>query len=127
MELPAQVRDAIVAHARTAFPDEACGLLAVDGAGAVRMVYCLTNSDPSPTRFSVDPDEHFGALLHAEHAGWAIGGVYHSHPVSPAYPSPTDVAGALDPDWLYVIVGPARRPQVRGFRIRNGEVCEGGR
>lgn len=124
MDLPDQIRDAIVAHARTAAPAEACGLLAVDPAGRWRMVYCLTNVEASPARFTVDPIEHFRALQHAERSGWGIGGVYHSHPAGDAYPSPADVAGALDPEWLYVIAGPVPNPAVRGFRIRNGEVSE---
>jgi proteasome lid subunit RPN8/RPN11 len=124
--LPEQVVDAVVAHARFAFPDEACGLLAVDGTGAVKMAYCLTNLDRSPYRFTIDPTEHYGAWKHAERNGWEIGGAFHSHPASPAYPSATDVACALDPTWRYVIVGLAdpATPDVRMFAIRDGVVSE---
>ena len=124
MDFPAQIRDAIVAHAEAAYPEEACGLLAGDGSGRLRMVYCLTNAEASPTRYTVDPVEHFRAMEHAERQGWEVAGVYHSHPASPAYPSPVDVATALDPEWLYVIVGPVAAPEVRGFRIRAGYVAE---
>jgi proteasome lid subunit RPN8/RPN11 len=121
---PGEMVAAMVAHARFAAPEEACGLLAADPSGQWRMVYCLTNRESSPYRFTVDPNEHYRAMRHAERNGWEIAGVFHSHPKSAATPSATDVAGALDPDWLYVIVSLQRPdvPEVRSFRIRDGVV-----
>ncbi len=106
MEVPAEIRRAMVAHAAFCLPDEACGLLAADAAGLLRMTY--------------------RALRHAEARGWHLAGVFHSHPGGPAYPSPTDIAQALEPEWLYVVVGlqaPAA-PEVRAFWIRDGVVVE---
>jgi len=122
--LPGEMVAAMVAHARFTAPEEACGLLAADAGGRWRMVYCLTNREGSPYRFTVDPNEHYRAMRHAERNGWEIAGVFHSHPKSAAAPSATDVAGALDPDWLYVIVSLQRPdvPEVRSFRIRDGVV-----
>lgn len=123
--MPGQVHDAMIAHAQFCLPEEACGLMAVDDAGAIRMVYATTNVDRSPVRFTVAPNEHFRAIRHAESQGWAIAGSFHSHPDSAAYPSATDVAGALDSDWLYVIVGMGNgAPEVRGFRIAGSNVFE---
>ncbi len=126
MELPKQIRDAIVAHARFAHPDEACGLLAADKSGKLRMVYCLTNSDASPDRFTIDPAEHYGALCNAEANGWELAGAYHSHPATEASPSAADVALALEPNWVYLIAGlkDPDRPEVRGFWIRARSVVE---
>ena len=126
VKIPGQLLDAMVAHARFALPDEACGLLATDEEGTLRMAFCLTNAAPSPVRYVVDPIEHHGALRYADRRGWDIAGVYHSHPRSAAYPSRRDVTEALDPEWLYVIVGtPARSsPDVRGYWIRDGDVVE---
>ena len=41
-------------------------------------------------------------------------------------PSATDVAKALEPEWVYVIVGLAdeERPMVKGYRIVDGTVDE---
>lgn len=116
----------MVAHSRFTYPEEACGLLAGPGDGRVTMAYCLTNRDRSPYRFTVDPTEHFRAIKHAERCGWEIIGVFHSHPQSDAHPSAVDVSNALDPNWLYVVVGLAdeRRPDVRSFRIVDGTVAE---
>ncbi|MEA2001379.1 MAG: M67 family metallopeptidase [Actinomycetota bacterium] len=123
--LPGQIHDAMIAHARFCLPEEACGLMAVDHEGAIRMVYATTNVVRSPVRFTVSPNEHFGALRHAERQGWVIAGSFHSHPDSAAYPSASDVAGALDPTWLYVIVGMGNGgPVLRGFRIRGSKVSE---
>lgn len=123
-----QITDAVVAHARFAYPNEACGLLAVDDEGRVRMAYCLTNLDQSRYRFTVDPNEHFHAWRHAERNGWDIGGVFHSHPFSAAYPSATDVTAALDPAWIHVVVGLAVADvaEVRVFAIADGVVREVG-
>jgi proteasome lid subunit RPN8/RPN11 len=126
MELPAEIRRAMVAHASFCYPDEACGLLAADSAGRLRMAYCLTNASPAPTAYTLDPAEHFRAMRHAEAHGWRLTGVFHSHPQGSALPSATDVAQALEPDWLYVVVGFQRpgAPEVRGFWIRGGVVEE---
>jgi len=102
--VPGQIRDAIVAHARFCFPEEACGLIAVDEDHELRMAYATTNVDRSAVRFTVSPTEHFGAIRHAERHGWTISGSFHSHPESAGFPSARDIEGALDPDWLYMIV-----------------------
>jgi len=116
---------AFVAHARFCHPEEACGLLAVDDAGRLQMAYATTNVDGSRVHFTVSPREHFSAIRHAESRGWSIGGSFHSHPESAAFPSARDISGALDPAWLYVVVGMGGAvTEVRGFRIRQGIVEE---
>lgn len=119
--LPTGIMEAIVAHTSWCAPEEACGLLALDGDHTVRMAYALTNVERSPYRFTVAPAEHFGAMQHAERHGWHIGGSFHSHPSAPPVPSERDIAGALDPDWLYVIAGPAPDPVLRTYRIVGGQ------
>ena len=125
MRLPEQIRHAIEAHTRWSYPHEACGLIASDPAGEMRMAYCLTNAEQSSSRFTVDPAEHFGAQSHAERNGWRITGSFHSHPHSAAEPSAHDIAGALDPKWIYVIAGPVG-PEIpiRMYRIRSGVATE---
>jgi proteasome lid subunit RPN8/RPN11 len=126
MELPAEIRRMMVGHSLVCHPEEACGLLAADESGRLRRVYCLTNADRSPVTYTLEPQEHLQALRDAEGRGWHLAGVFHSHPEGRAHPSPTDVARALEPDWLYVVVGLSDRtaPEVRGFWIRRGHVEE---
>ena len=116
--IPEPIRQAILTHAENTLPNECCGLIAV-GSGAIRFAYPLTNANPSPITFTVDPEEHFGAMRHAESRGWEILGVFHSHPDGEATPSPTDVAMAWDPDWIHLIAG---RGELAAFLIRDGKV-----
>jgi proteasome lid subunit RPN8/RPN11 len=124
VQLPTQIRTAIEQHGRFCFPDEACGLVAGDDDDPLRMAFCLTNTDRSGNSFTIDPDEHFGALRHAEKRGWRITGSFHSHPESTAVPSAADIAGALDPEWIYLIAGPIEPGPiaVRAYRILKGRV-----
>jgi proteasome lid subunit RPN8/RPN11 len=117
--------EAIVWHARGAFPIEACGLILFDGVHPV-FVCPLTNQDASERRFTIDPSEHHGVWRFAEANGWVVGGIFHSHPRSEAYPSGADVSGGSDPDWVHIIVGPVagNRTTLRAFRIVEGAVSE---
>jgi len=126
MFLPTQIRDAVLAHAAFCAPEEACGLLAGDADGRLRMVYCLTNARHSPVAYTIEPEEHFRALRHAEANGWELVGAFHSHPYSEAFPSATDRRLAAEPDWIYLIaslVGPDSS-RLRGYFLRNGTVEE---
>ncbi len=126
MEIPATVYQEMIRHARAAAPVEACGLLAAGPDGRATLAYCLANLEASPVSYTVDPAEHIRALHHAESRGLHLAAVFHSHPNGPAVPSGTDVAKALEPEWLYVIIGLAHpdHPSVRGFRIVDGVVTE---
>lgn len=125
IRLPAQAAEAILVHAENCLPNEACGLLAFDSDGDLRMVYPLTNSDPSPVGYTIDPVEHFRSLQHAERHGWELGGAFHSHVNGPATPSSVDVAQAAEPEWLWLVVGPVVGvTELRAYRIAGGEVVE---
>jgi len=116
---------AIAAHASTSLPNEACGFMLFDGDVPV-FVCPLTNVAASDHRFTIDPHEHHGAWLFALSRGWTIGGVFHSHPRTEAFPSPSDISGGADPDWIHVILGPVvrARPALRAFRLAGGAVSE---
>lgn len=110
----------MVAHAGACAPNEACGLLASKD-GVVTKVYPLTNTEHAPDRFTLDPAEHFAAVRDAEGQGWAISGLFHSHPSSAPIPSAGDLAGGGDPDWANLIVGvEAGRFVVRAYRYADG-------
>lgn len=122
MRMPRQIHAAIVAHAEACAPEEACGLLAGDESGNLTMAYCLTNIEHSPVAYTVDPEEHFRAMRHAEANGWQLVGVFHSHPRSEPFPSATDLRLAAEPDWVYVIVG--NKAKVRAYHLESGSVVE---
>ena len=58
-------------------------------------------------------------MIDFEDAGLKLAAIYHSHPRGPETPSPTDIACAIYPDSVYLIVSLATpdRPVVKGFRI----------
>ncbi len=116
----------MVAHAYDGLPLEACGLLAGPlGRDAVTAFYPCRNAEASSRIYTVHPQDHLRADRDAEDRGLAIVGVMHSHTHTEAYPSPTDVAQAPDPDWHYLIVS-LRQPEpvVRSYRIVDGNIDE---
>jgi proteasome lid subunit RPN8/RPN11 len=114
----------MVSHCWAGLPLEACGLLA--GAGdAATACYPTANVAESALVYTVDPKGFLRADRDAEARGLTILGVFHSHTHTAAYPSPTDVAQAPDPDWHYVIVSLADgTPAVRSYRIVAGNITE---
>ena len=122
----AAVRRALVLAARGARPRECCGLL-LGAAGRVDFAVAVPNIDKRPGRYRLDPAVHIAVrrLVRRLSPAVAIVGAYHSHPGGDAVPSRTDVAEAMYPDWLWVIVGLRRRaPAVRAYRIRRGRPRE---
>ena len=115
----------LVSHAREEMPNECCGLIASKDGEAMK-VFRATNSEASPVRYGLDPHEQYRIMMEIEDRGWTLGGIYHSHTRSAAYPSQTDVNLAFYPDALYVIVSvedPAK-PDVRAFRIVDDKIDE---
>jgi proteasome lid subunit RPN8/RPN11 len=117
--------DELVAHAREEMPNECCGLIASKDGEAMK-VYRAANSEASPVRYGLDPHEQYRIMMEIEDQGWTLGGIYHSHTRSAAYPSQTDVNLAFYPDALYVIVSVEDpvKPDVRAFRIVDGKIDE---
>lgn len=115
----------MLAHLRSAYPEEACGLMAgIDG--EVLRLYPIENRLHSPVAFEMEPRQQLQALQQLEDAGWHLLAIYHSHPQGPETPSARDIAQAHYPDALNVIVSLAApdRPVVRVFSIRDGTVDE---
>jgi proteasome lid subunit RPN8/RPN11 len=116
--------DAMIQHARTDAPIECCGLL-IGTTGQVDEAVPARNARASDRVYLVDPEDHFAAIRRARRDGRAIVGAYHSHPKSPAVPSPTDLAEADDAGFLYVIVSlAADAPDVRAYRVERGNSVE---
>jgi proteasome lid subunit RPN8/RPN11 len=123
--LPAAMQAAIVAHARQEAPRECCGVI-VGPPGDPRELRRVTNVYPGTDFYEVEPGEIYRVYTDADARGWEILVIYHSHPVSPAAPSPRDVEHAGWPDAAYVICSlqdPAA-PVLRAFRIADAAVRE---
>jgi len=118
--------DDMIAHARDEAPIECCGILGGRDGRALKL-YQATNAEHSRYRYNIDPQDLFRINRECEENGWQFLAIYHSHPESAAYPSPTDVRlAALWPESLHFIISliSPENPEVRAFRIRDGEVTE---
>jgi proteasome lid subunit RPN8/RPN11 len=118
--------DEMIAHARREAPLECCGVLGGRDGRALKL-YQATNAEHSRYRYSIDSQDLFRINRECEENGWQFLAIYHSHPESAAYPSPTDVRlAALWPESVYFIISltSPENPEVRAFRIRDGEVTE---
>jgi proteasome lid subunit RPN8/RPN11 len=119
------MRGEIVAHARAEAPRECCGLIAGQDGRPTRL-YRLTNVETGNRLYRIDDDELYRVTRELDERGWDVMAIYHSHPVTPAYPSTTDVSLAFWPDAFYVICSLANpdAPDVRAFRIVDEQISE---
>lgn len=125
MQMPRELYEQMISHVVAAQPEEACGLIAGQGASAVA-IYPVENRLHSPVAYEMEPVAQIQAMLALEAEGWDMLGIYHSHPHSPAQPSATDLAQAYYPDARYVIISliNSEQPVVRAFSLRDGAATE---
>jgi len=124
--VPVAMMRQVIDHLASALPSEGCGLLAVlDGgncAGEAVKFYPGTNADRSSIRYTMDPAEVLAAFKEMRANGQSLGAIVHSHPVSDAIPSPTDLREAFYPHALMLIVSFAgTSPAVRAWRVSGEE------
>jgi proteasome lid subunit RPN8/RPN11 len=130
LTIPAAVAEQLLAHARSELPNEACGLLGGDlASGSATAFHPARNSEASPLRYNVHPDDLVRIVFAIEDAGQDLVAIFHSHTRSPAVPSATDRRTAQYPDAYYVLAtladpdaGPA--DALRAWHIRSGESAE---
>lgn len=115
---------ALVAHARSDAPYEVCGMLGIAPDGTIHH-YRITNDERSMTYYSMNPKQMLHAMRDIEDNEWELV-IYHSHTHTRAWPSATDVRLAAYPEATYAIITLQDRdhPEIRAFRIRDGEVIE---
>lgn len=148
LTIPRQILEGMIAHARAMAPHECCGLLAgkdglvthhyqiknivaSQGAGVAELfdtakianLERLSPEERADIAFWMDAKDMFAAQKDMRVQGTAMLASYHSHPVSPARPSPTDIkALAFYPDIAHFIVSLENdaQPVVNAFRITDG-------
>jgi [CysO sulfur-carrier protein]-S-L-cysteine hydrolase len=136
LEVPRQMAEEIVAHARAGLPNEACGVIAGEDGRPVRL-YPMRNAEASPVVYRFDEREQLEVFTDIEDRGWSLLGFFHSHTHTEAYPSPTDRAHAhwtdpvtggtvpAYPGTRYVIVSLAGdEPDIRAFRFDGADPVE---
>jgi proteasome lid subunit RPN8/RPN11 len=116
--LPAAAQQFIIDHAREGKPEEICGILRGKGLEAYEAYRGQNIAGERIENYEVDPQ----TLLRQfdfEDQGEEMMGVYHSHPVSVAYPSATDAWNAHYPDSIYFICSLEfdDAPVIRAYRM----------
>ncbi len=127
MRLPLKIYDAMIAHAKAGFPNEACGILAGDlREGKNDVFYPMKNLDDSSISYFMDPKEQLLVFKKMREAGFEMTGIFHSHVASAAAPSQKDVRLAFYPEVSYLIVSLSdmKKPELKSYKIINEKVTE---
>ena len=125
LELPQTMVDQVLAHARRDHPDECCGVISAKDGVATRL-FEMQNAERSPTGFVFDSAQWLTVYREIDDADEEPLVVYHSHTMTEAYPSRTDIrwsATAGFAHWLLVSTR-SEEQEVRSFTIDDGVVTE---
>lgn len=125
LRIPENLYREMVEHGLREFPNEACGVLAGRDGVPVRF-FAMRNLDASPVSYRLDPKEQLRVFDLMDEEGWDLLGIFHTHTHSEAYPSETDLRLAFYPDAYYLVMSLSdrERPELRAFRITDGEITE---
>ncbi len=112
------VYNEIIEHARAGKPEEICGLLRGHGDRAFELIRARNTAEDKIENYDVDPQTLL-RQFEFEEAGDRMVAIYHSHPVSVAYPSATDAWSANYPDAYYLICSLEHdeTPVLRAFHL----------
>jgi proteasome lid subunit RPN8/RPN11 len=130
VEIPQPIAEAMLDHARSELPNEACGLLSGSLAdGRAVSFHPARNSEASPLRYNVHPDDLVRIMFEIDEAESDLVAIFHSHTRSPAIPSSTDRRAAQYPDPFYVVATLANpkadaQQALRAWRIHGGQMFE---
>lgn len=118
VQLTGSVYEGIIAHAREGKPEEVCGILRGRGGRAFELHRARNLAQDRIDNYEVDPQTLLKQFAFEE-AGDEMTAIYHSHPVSVAYPSATDAWNAHYPDTYYLICSLEfdEAPVLRAFRL----------
>ena len=122
VRITGRVVQAIEAHALSARPAECCGLLSGQGDLITDLHPLRNDADRPESRYFASPEDLFAVMRRIRERGQVLLGIYHSHPRSPAYPSPADVEMAFYPEAFYFIMSLDPRPRLRAFRIEGAKI-----
>ncbi len=126
VELPSHLVDELFARAKRSPKEEICGLLAGKGGRFTRCYPEMNIARNKRQRFEMEPEGQIDAFRKMRERGEVLLGIYHSHPNGPAHPSSIDLSRHEYLDVLYLVIsleGPVT-PELRGFRIENGQARE---
>ena len=126
IELPRALANQILHHAQASPDLEVCGLVGARD-GQPHTCYPVANAAAAPqTRFQLDAKGQIEAMRQIRDGGESLFAIFHSHPAAPAEPSPTDLAEAVYPDALYLVISLDTKGvlEMRGFWIGGDKAVE---
>ena len=118
VNVPADIRRALAAHAQAEAPNEACGLILFRD-GTAERYEPGRNAAASAYRFELEFDDP--EIWFAEDEGYELA-VFHSHVSAPARPSRTDVENIGLWSGRPYLVYSLQRDDLAAFRIEDGEI-----
>ncbi len=131
LKIPKAIVEQIIAHARDAYrmnpgPNESCGILAGRNSTATHIYQVKNVADTPRTRYFMDEKELMWIFKNMRHNGLELVAIYHSHPETQAYPSPTDVKLAYYPEAYYILTSlqDPQNPVMHAYRILDGKIAE---
>ena len=120
----------IIAHGLSGKPLEICGLLVGRRDGersVVSEVHEVDSKDRSEKTYNMDALKYMRVDAEAQRRGVEVVGIYHTHPATEPYPSPTDMERAhwegtddlIFPGYSYLIVSlrDPQNPEPRSFKL----------
>ena len=121
-----KIYDAVIQHARSGYPNEACGILAGPRQGEALEFFPMRNMDESSISYFMDPKEQLSLFKKMRESKIEMVGIFHSHVASNAVPSQKDVRLAFYPDVSYLIVSLSdlKKPVLKSYKIHNEKVTE---
>ena len=125
LEIPEDLLNRLIEHARQEYPLESCGILAGKN-GKITKFNSMQNTQKSSSCYLMAPEEQLRVFREIEEEGLELSAIYHSHPHSPAFPSQRDVDSAFYPDSLILIISlmEDKVPQIGAFQIEKGEILK---
>jgi proteasome lid subunit RPN8/RPN11 len=121
LEIGRSIFEEMVAHLRSVYPLEGCGLLAgLDS--HVQSHYPIDNHLNSPVAFEMEPAQLVASFMDFEGLGQSLLAIYHSHPDSAPTPSARDVQQANYPEAVQIIVSfeEPDSPKISAFKVFDG-------
>ncbi len=125
--LPRKLTNQLLHLAQLSPEAEVCGLIGADQQGMPVSCYPVKNTASTPAnRFSLEPSQQIAAIKQMRNKQETLYAIYHSHPHTPAQPSPTDIAEASYPEALHLIISLNTKGvlELRGFKIIADEAEE---
>lgn len=126
--------DQLFEQARRDAPHETCGMIGGKNGRALKIYPIQNVAENRVKNYLMDGVAQIRAMQDMDDNEYDIVSIYHSHPVTRAYPSPTDVRDAYDPDLqeptypgaVYIILTlmNPEAPEAHGYLLDRNAITE---